>query len=129
VRDITIDKIRVEALQTLIDGPKDMAPVQPRLYQPGTRAVTHLGGDHDLGAAALKRPAQHGFRFAARIRISRIKEIDAGVERLTDHGVGRFRLCLVNRREALVSRGKGHGPEGQAGDYQTRVAQCCVLHS
>src|SRR6185437_13691543 len=128
VSDIKIDVVGTQPAQALIDGPKDMPPVQPRLYQAGARSVTHLRGDHQLLPATRKRLAEHGLRLAAGIGIRGIEKIDGRIEGPPHHGVGVVGLRLINSAYRFISRSEGHGPKREPRHDQTSVTQDSVLH-
>jgi len=105
-----------------------MSPRQSRLHQTRARSVTHLGGDHQFLPASLERLAQHGLRLPAGVGIGRIEEIDAGIKRPPNHGVGVVRLGLINGAYRSIARSEGHGPEREPRNDKAGITQDSVLH-
>lgn len=87
------------------------APVRPgspwtageRLRDGLAAAETHFGGDHDAIAVGLERRAEERLRLPARVGISGIEEIDAGIECALDELAGHLGADLVHRAYPDVS--------------------------
>ena len=94
----------------------------PRLVPLLVADVAELGGEHDLVAAVLDRPADELLVGERAVHVGGVEEVDAEVEGAVDRG---DRLGVV---AAGVEVGHAHAAESEGGDGELR-AERAALHS
>ena len=125
---IQIQVIGAQTFQARIDCRKNVLPRESLLVRAIlARREKHFAGDHDLIASRqlAQQCARDLFAAARRVRIRRVKKIDARLERPFDE---RFGLVNLERPGAKFRIAIGHHAEGDVGDFQTGLTEAHVIH-
>ena len=118
---VEVDVVGVEAAQALLALTQDPASRAAAHVRIGAHVAVHLGGEHDVVAAALDRLGHDLFRLSARVHVGGVDEVDPGIERGVDH-VDRLVVVVV------APRAEHHRPEAQGADLHARSSERPQLH-
>src|SRR5438045_3278192 len=87
-----------------------------------SRTKSGLGGNDHVLAARSQRLAQYLLGLAFGINVGGVKEINAGVESLSDDLFSQSSVDFGDGCEESLARSEGHGAERHAGNYQSCIA-------
>ncbi len=76
-----------------------------------------------------QRLAEHLLGLAARVHVGGVVEIDAGLERAPDDGVGLLLRRLPEVAHRSLAGAEGHRAEGKTRDDEARVSELGVFHA
>ncbi len=113
--------VGAEAAQAVLDGAHDPAARAASMVALVAHLVEELGGEHDVVAPALERPADDLLALAAAVDVGGVDEVDAGIERAVDHA---HALVVV----AVAHLPEHHRPEALGADLDARSSQLPVSH-
>ena len=121
---VDVDVVGAEPLQRSVAGGEDVLAVAADAQSLALLGadVPELRREHDFVAPALDRAAHEPLVLERPVRVSRVEEVDAELERAVDR---RDRLALVRRS---VELGHTHAPEAQRGGLEALRAEATRLH-
>ena len=84
---VQVDVVDLQPAQAVVAGLHDPAPRQAAALRIVAHRVAHLGGQHDLVAAAAQGLAEDRLGRAVVVHVGRVEQRDAGVDRPVDHAM------------------------------------------
>src|SRR5579871_1187615 len=125
---IEIDVIRIQAQQAGLGFLHDIQPRESDLIGTFAHAAVDFGRNHHILALRAERFAQHGFRFARRIDIGRVEEIDAGVDGVFHQRIHVVLIQSADGLEDAFRSAEGHCAHAKFGYEDTGIPELLIFH-
>ena len=108
--------IRLETAEAGLDGIHDVSARGAHVVAAGADAAEDLGGDHDVLAGdvqVLEGLTKCLFAFAFSVNVSRVEEIDAGIDRGFNELVGSRLVHAADGLPEAAAASEGHRAEAE----------------
>src|SRR5258708_38664445 len=128
---VQVDMVSLQTTETGLHTVHDVAAGSPDIIPPRADAAIDLRRDHDIlprDVMVFQRLPENRFALTLRVVVSRIKEVDAAVNRRLDQFIGPDLAYGADGLEEPSAVPECHGSEAEFRNQETGIAERCVFH-